>query len=250
VILLTEPLDTNDVLVRVQRPEGKAPDLGDALRVLSAPERTRARRFVFQADRDSYVLAHALLRRTLSEMDDSVAPDAWTFDSGPHGKPVLAQYGRRGRIAFNLTHTRGLVACACASGGSVGIDAEAIDPRLDCLELATAYFAPAEIADLRNATELDRPARFIELWTLKEAYVKAVGGGLSLNLQTFAFSRDDTGGLQFTPPFNDSGRWTFALFALGGRYRIAVATSGGRPFRVTASPPLADDSALVPLWSP
>ena len=218
--------------------------------MLSAPERTRAGRFLFQEDKESYVFAHALLRRTLSEMDDSVAPGAWTFDSGPHGKPVLAHHGTRGRIAFNLTHTRGVVACACASSGSVGIDVEAIDRRADYMELATGYFALAEIADLRNATERDRLARFIELWTLKEAYVKAVGRGLCLDLQTFAFSRDDAGLLHFTPPFSDSGRWTFALFALDARYRMALAaTSGGRRFKVTASPPFADESALVPLWS-
>ena len=245
-----EPVDTDDVLVRVRRLDGKAPDLEDALGVLSESERTRAGRFVSQEDQQSYVFAHALLRRTLSEMDDSVAPAAWTFDSEPHGKPMLAHHGTRGRIAFNLTHTRGVVACACASGGSVGIDVEAIDRRTDYMELATGYFAPAEIADLRNATEPDRPARFIELWTLKEAYVKAVGRGLGLDLQTFAFLRDDAGLLHFTPPSGDSGRWTFALFALDARYRMALAaTSGGRRFKVTASPPYADESALVPLWS-
>jgi 4'-phosphopantetheinyl transferase len=183
-------------------------------------------------------------------MDDSVAPAAWTFDAEPHGKPVLAHHGTRGRIAFNLTHTRGVVACACASRGSVGIDVEAIDRRADYMELAAAYFAPGEIADLRNATDHGRHERFIELWTLKEAYVKAVGRGLGVDLQTFAFSRDDAGLLHFKPPSGDSGRWTFALFALDARYRMALAaTSGGRRFTLTASPPFADESALVPLWS-
>jgi 4'-phosphopantetheinyl transferase len=246
----SEPLDTGDVLVRIQCLEGEAPDLEEALSVLSASERACAGRFAFQEDKESYVFAHALLRRTLSEMDDSVAPAAWTFDAEPHGKPVLAHHGTRGRIAFNLTHTRGVVACACASRGSVGIDVEAIDRRADYMELAAAYFAPGEIADLRNATDQGRHERFIELWTLKEAYVKAVGRGLGVDLQTFAFSRDDAGLLHFKPPSGDSGRWTFALFALDARYRMALAaTSGGRRFTLTASPPFADESALVPLWS-
>ena len=246
----SEPLDIDDVLVRAQCLEGKAPDLEDALSVLSASERACAGRFAFQEDQESYVFAHALLRRTLSEMDDSVAPAAWAFEPEPHGKPVLAHHGTRGRIAFNLTHTRGVVACACATRGSVGIDVAAIDGRTDYMELATAYFAPAEIADLRNATDPDRRARFIELWTLKEAYVKALGRGLGVDLQTFAFSRDDAGLLHFTPPSGDSGRWTFALFALDAGHRMALAaTSGGRRFNVTASPAFADESSLVPLWS-
>ena len=129
--------------MRVQRLEGRAPDLEDALSVSARPSGPALDNSCSRRTRNP-IFAHALFRRTLSEMDNSVAPDAWTFDSEPHGKPVLAHHGTRGRIAFNLTHTRGVVACACASSGSVGIDLEAIDRHADYMELATAYLAPAK----------------------------------------------------------------------------------------------------------
>src|SRR6476646_8833755 len=85
------------------------------LMVLSADERERVQRFVQRGDRYAFAAAHALLRQTLSEFAD-VRPSAWTFSTNENGKPVLDDVHRSTNIRFNLTHTRGLVACAIARG--------------------------------------------------------------------------------------------------------------------------------------
>jgi 4'-phosphopantetheinyl transferase len=193
---------------------------------LSPEERARHDHFVLARDRRDFAVAHALLRRALSARSDR-APHEWTFTSSHLGKPQLpADVAARTGLSFNLTHTHGLVACAVAQDAEVGIDAETLDRRADLLNLAERLFSQAEIADLKRHGTSERHLRFIEIWTLKEAYIKALGNGLSLQLNGFAFTFDGPTGLRFdisnllphTP-------WHFALFAPSDRHRLAIAVS-------------------------
>ena len=130
------------------------------------------------------------------------------------------------RSPFNLSHTDGLVACAVTretptSAWTSNVPTASPDSR----DIASRYFSAAELTQLDACPEDQRAARFIELWTLKEAYVKAIGRGLGHPLNTFAFSFDETSGLRFdarTDPVGAS--WTFALFAPSPRHRLALAT--------------------------
>src|SRR5207253_1525523 len=90
----------------------------------------RHRRFVFDRDRREYAAAHALLRTSLSRHAD-VAPESWTFHDEPGGKPSPVLEPGMPNLSCNLSHTRGLVACAIALGHPVGIDVEAIDRKID-----------------------------------------------------------------------------------------------------------------------
>lgn len=198
--------------------------LADLATFLSAEERTRADRFVFRDDRRDFIAAHALLRRALSAHHPA-EPRPWTFTTNAFGKPAVSSGGPA--RPFNLTHTRGLVAVVVGEGGDVGevgVDAEAIDRRVEPLELADRYFAPAEVRDLRACPDQDRASRFLELWTLKEAFIKGVGLGLSTPLDQFAFTFDGPATLRFHPPPGQTeGAWRFALFAPSNRTRLAVA---------------------------
>jgi len=198
----------------------------DAMETLSDDERRRCARLLHERDRRDFAVAHALLRHSLSACG-TLAPHEWTFVEAAHGKPSLPQgLADRERLSFNLAHTNGLVACCVASDADVGIDVEAIVPSLDMVGLATRFFSPAEAADLERCAELVRPARFAELWTLKEAYVKARGDGLARALDRFAFRFQDSSLLEFDTDIDDaSSRWTFALFAPTDRHRMAVAVN-------------------------
>jgi 4'-phosphopantetheinyl transferase len=201
--------------------DGAALDADVAL--LSVDERTRHARFAFARDRRDFAAAHALLRRRLS-MHANVRPDAWTFELAPEGKPFLSSAHVGVDLAFNLSHTCGLVACAIGRGADIGLDVESIDRVVNGRDIVARYFSPGEVEGLDACDAAERPARFIELWTLKEAYVKAIGRGLRYPLDRFGFAFDDARGIRFMPPPDvQATQWTFALFAPSARDRLAVA---------------------------
>lgn len=199
-----------------------ADEVARGMTLLSAAERTRAARFVFDRDRLSFVASHALLRRVLSEHAD-VAPAEWTFVENAFGKPALAT--PHDGLTFNLAHTRGLVACAVCRGGDVGIDVEAIRPEMPQLDIARRFFSTPELAALEACAPGGRAARFTDFWALKESYVKAIGQGLSHALDTFGFALEPPARIRFEPPPGDAVSWQFALFAPTPSHRLAVAVS-------------------------
>lgn len=188
--------------------------------VLDEYERQRAGRFAFVADRERFVVSHTLVRHALSRYAD-VRPEAWRFVAAALGKPTIDATQREGGLAFNMAHTDGLVACAVARH-EVGIDVESVDRRIQPLEIASQFFSHRELLWLRDCPEEQRPLRFIELWTLKEAYVKALGTGLSHPLHTFGFAVN-AGSIQIDAPDNDGFTWSFALTAPSELHRLAVA---------------------------
>jgi 4'-phosphopantetheinyl transferase len=232
---MTLTLDPLDVHVRYRLID-EAPDerYAQALDTLSADERARAARFVFPRDRVMFVAAHDLLRQALSEYED-VDPAAWTFGQEAGGKPRLADRYAVTGIRFNLAHTRGLVACAIARDTDIGVDVESIDAVTAAMEVAARFFSPSEAAHLQACAESHRQTRFIELWTLKEAYIKAIGEGLSHPLHTFSFTLDGGSSLRFEPPplhgdasdasrdGDELPRWQFGLIAPSASHRMAVA---------------------------
>jgi len=192
--------------------------------LLDRAECARRDRLMFARDRRDFVAAHALVRRTLSR-HRALAETAWAFEVGRHGKPSIVEALRGSPpLVFNLSHTQGLVACAVGTAVELGIDVESVDRSANDLKLAERFFAPSEVADLLAQPASDRRMRFIELWVLKEAYIKAVGRGLSHSLASFAFELTGEHELRFTaPPGESAVRWHFALFAVDERYRLAMA---------------------------
>ena len=190
---------------------------------LSVAELTRADRFRFAEDRRDYVIAHDLLRRALSQLEP-VAPAAWEFDAGEHGKPFV----KSSDLAFSLSHTRGFVACATSRHVRLGVDVERIDRPIDETEIAERFFARSEAESLERTPLDQRASRFMELWTLKEAWVKAIGLGLlqPLTELSFDFSQESRIGYNLPPNTPAHAEWTFALFAPLTSIRMAVAVSG------------------------
>ena len=193
-----------------------------AASVLSDEERAQYRRFHFARDARDYAAAHALLRTTFSRYADR-APGHWRFGKTRNGKPFLIDEGGF-RASFSLSHTHGMVACAVTATADVGVDVECIDRGVDSADVAARFFAPAEAAHLAQLDEGARRDRFFDLWTLKEALVKALGGAMALSLNRLAFAVAPDGGVSVSAPVDiDDQAWQFGLFAPGPRHRLAVA---------------------------
>lgn len=166
---------------------------------LSADERARAERFIVPHAREEFVAARTLIRGELARRE-GCEPQALDFRFGEHGRPVL---NPPRAFDFNLSHTRGMVACAI--GTSVfGIDVENATRPTDFSGVARIVFTEGERASL--AAHPDPRRYFFEMWTLKEAYIKARGMGFSLPPRQFEVSFTATPRLRFIG-FADPQTW-------------------------------------------
>lgn len=193
-------------------------------RWLTPDERRRSERLLRPEARLQHIVGRALLRTTLSRYAD-VPPGDWRFRADAFGKPQIDQPALSRDLRFNLSHTDGLVTLAVTEGLEVGVDVENIGRNLDAIGLARTAFAPEEVATVERAPLHERQQRFFALWTLKEAYSKARGLGLSLPFDTFSFDLDDrTGTIRFTPPDGDDPeRWSFQLISPTPHHTLALA---------------------------
>jgi 4'-phosphopantetheinyl transferase len=149
--------------------------------ILSAEERGRCARLVRAADRARYSQAHEFLRQTLSRFA-AVAPADWQFTRGEFGRPAIAGPAAGLGIEFNLSHTLDWAAVVVTWGVPCGVDIELIRPVPEMLEIARRWFAAEEFRALEELDRNVRPRRFFELWTEKEARLKASGRGISLQM--------------------------------------------------------------------
>jgi 4'-phosphopantetheinyl transferase len=164
-------------------------DLGtpalQALRAtLSPDELARAERFVFRRDRERFVAARGTLRAVLANYA-GIPPGALVFDYSAFGKPVLRGGGT---LRFNLSHAGEIAVIGIVHGREIGVDVEAIRPAFAGEEIAARFFSPAEVAALRALPPEQQAIGFFNCWTRKEAYIKALGEGLSHPLDSFDVS--------------------------------------------------------------
>jgi 4'-phosphopantetheinyl transferase len=204
---------------------GTAAELeSDYRALLPEAEVARCDRFVFAEGRRQCLVSRILVRTVLSSytgLDLAV----WRFAENRYGKPAIA-HPADCSIRFNLSHTTGLVVCAVSLSSEVGVDAEDCQRRLADESIAQHYFAPEEVASLERALPDQRRQRFLEFWTLKEAFLKAHGAGLSIPLKDFAFvlPPDQPPQIHFhAPALGDANRWQFLALRLCQRFQVAVA---------------------------
>lgn len=200
--------------------------------VLCADEADRARRFRFDRDRDRFIAGRAGLRIVLSRYL-CASPAELRFHYGLHGKPALATDTEAvpagERLAFNLSHAGTYALIAVTPGRRIGVDLETIRPEVARGRIADRFFSPAEVACLRSLPEHEQPPAFFALWTLKEAYIKALGGGLSIPLAGFTVSlswHDASATFTAADDPEASARWSLRRLDPGPGYAGALAVEG------------------------
>lgn len=193
--------------------------------VISPDERAQEGKFYFARDRHRYLVTRALVRTVLSRYA-SVHPGAWQFASNAYGRPEIAnpELSDAG-LSFNISHTSGLIVLVVTKHRAVGVDVENLAERNASLELANHYFSPAEAIALARVPAHRQQHRFFEYWTLKEAYIKARGMGLSLPLDKFAFHFpcDRRIAISIHPSLGDNpSRWQLWQFQPAPEYLMAL----------------------------
>ncbi len=183
--------------------------------LMSESERVQSSRFHFAADRKRYVATRGLVRTVLSRYAP-VPPADWNFTLNSFGRPRIAEIHAEARgLAFNISHTLGLIALAVTRDLDVGVDVENVVSRQVTLGIAERFFAPTEVAALERLPHPQRHGRFFEYWTFKESYMKARGMGLSIPLDKFSFHYPHERGVRLAiePELgDDAGRWCLWQF--------------------------------------
>jgi 4'-phosphopantetheinyl transferase len=159
------------------------PSLRDTL---SCDELQRAAAFRFEKHKNHYIVTRGLLRAILGRYIAKPA-EAIEFRYAPQGKPYLRDADSY-KLQFNLSHSENCVVYAVTLNGELGIDVEHIKELPDMNSIARRFFSEAEVADLEAVSSELRAESFYKCWTRKEAYIKAVGSGLSLPLDRFRVS--------------------------------------------------------------
>lgn len=207
----------------------------DCLAVLSETERERAGRFVLPQAADLFVAAHVLARCVIAQQL-GCSPHELTFRLTERGRPELAGDAASSGLRFNLAHTDGLVVCGLAFRAAIGVDVERVNRRVDRLRLAARVCSKPELAGLQALAGAAQRRRFAELWTLKEAYVKATGLGLpgSLRQVSFAADRVDPVPVHFESCSADHpSQWCMRRLTLASEHCVAIALRAGSSARVS-----------------
>jgi 4'-phosphopantetheinyl transferase len=201
------------------------PDAGSAWSVLSPDEYARARRFFFEPDRSRYVISHRALRLLLGRYL-GVEPAAITFRRGDHGKPAL---DNDADLRFNLSTSHQMALLAVTTRREVGIDIEYEREDFADKDAARRFFSPREIAALNTVPPEMYTEAFFNCWTRKEAYIKAIGLGLSMPLDQFSVSLRPGEPAQLLEVIGQPGeleRWSMSNLEPGESYAAALVVEG------------------------
>lgn len=203
--------------------------------LLSPDERARRDDFRLDVDRRAYVAAHGLVRTALSRRSPTTAPADWRFRTTSHGRPEIDGDGHTARLRFNVAHTGTAVACVVADGVDCGVDVEDVTRSADVDLLARGVLTPEERRAVAGAPAHDRRAAFFRLWTLKEAYGKARGLGMSVPFDRCGFVTDGPAIRLVPHPSldDDVTAWRFAQWRRGTTVAaVALRAGDGDPHEI------------------
>ena len=230
--VIREPMRLCSGEVHVWRASLEQPprSLAKLLATLTPDETERAERFHFDRDRHRFIAARGTLRAILSGYLN-VEPGQLRFRYSDHGKPSLLPEIASERLRFNVSHSHELALFAVTEGRDLGVDLEWIRPDVADEEIAERFFSSEEVRVLRSLPADLQANAFFNCWTRKEAYIKAIGEGLSMPLSRFVVSLapgEAPALLSANGSANDSevSRWSFRELFPGTGYKGAIIAEG------------------------
>lgn len=230
-ILETErirPGDLNSPVLFIVKNDGFGQIEMEAFAGFLTPEETeRSRRFRHSGNRESYILVHGLLREILGG-HLGIKPASVQIGYNSFGRPFLTGYP--GNIFFNLSHSSGLSVLAFDPLNEIGVDTEYMDADFEYDDIVNMFFSGDEKSYIRETGEESR-SRFYEIWTRKEAFLKALGIGITEHLKIEVLRENQTG-TEISRNVAGQKEFFFRSMVFENNYRITVATgSGSGPVR-------------------
>lgn len=193
--------------------------------LLSEDEKGRANRFVFSKDRTRFIACRGALRRIVGRYLET-APEAIGFSARKFGKPYLTENDRG--LRFNVSHSRDIALIALTLNSEVGIDVEYIDRDMDHLGIAPDIFSEHQMANFTSHSRDTRASMFFRRWTRKEAFLKAMGDGLSSSEEIqgrFSAIDDEDASISW---FEKSERksWSIRSFCIRDEFQATLVLEG------------------------
>ena len=154
------------------------------LQLLSPDEKNRAQKFRFAKDSRNFITARGILRSLIGKYLE-INPAEISFQYSEFGKPSIAD---NNYLHFNISHSQNIALFAFTKKFNIGVDVEFVNPDIEVKDIATNFFSTNEIMNLLALPEKQQTLGFFNCWTRKEAFIKAVGEGLSFPLDKFEVS--------------------------------------------------------------
>lgn len=195
------------------------------LKSLPAADRVRAQQF--SKNQAQFLFTRLFLRNVLAHYT-GLATQQIEIERDRNGKPFLANTAYP--LWFNLSHTQNFAVLAVSTLGKVGVDAETMRKR-NILKIAERYFHADEVRQLKSCTANEQSTLFFKLWTLKEAFFKATGGGISTGLDKVHFKIEGKTILPtFAPALKQSlNDWQLQQFLLHENLFVSLAVETNKP---------------------
>jgi 4'-phosphopantetheinyl transferase len=199
--------------------------LYEFLQTLSSDERMRAGRFHCYEDKKRYIARHGMLRMILGGYL-GVKPSELRFYLGKNGKPAIAKTSGKGTIQFNLSHSNGVALFAFARNHEIGVDVEHIRDIPEMEQIVERFFSRKEKEAFRSLPLSQKREAFFNGWTRKEAFVKALGDGLSRPLYKFDVSlipNESADLLRIESDSREASQWSIQNLNPAPNYKGAFA---------------------------
>lgn len=195
--------------------------------LLNGEERIQQRRFLLGRNRHQYLVTRALVRCVLAEYLPEIPAEELTFERNEYGKPCVNNSPLPFPLEFNISHAEKLVILAVTNGVKVGVDVEYVSRGSNVMSIAERFFSARENEELKSLEREQWSDRFFDLWTLKEAYIKARGMGLSVPLDKFSygFPENETITIRFDGEHivDNPENWRFWQVKPNETHKIAIA---------------------------
>jgi 4'-phosphopantetheinyl transferase len=199
--------------------------------LLSHEERVRAQLFKLKERQLHFIALRAFVRLCLARYTQTAAEDL-PLATEPKGKPYLIRASSP--ITFNLSHSHDVAVLAIGLQHAVGVDIETLTRKRSMQEIAKRYFHPSEVAHLTSLSDAAQSRYFFQLWTLKEAFLKATGDGIAGGLDKTAFRLlGDSIYVTFAAELRTQAEnWQFYQQFIDDDYSVALARNASEPITV------------------